>query len=135
MTDHGLDFVLSRMMNLVNSAEGSNLPPRQRGEFRVPFVTNFRIARIIPGIFQTQYILTWENPENPRIGHYNIYIVNVDTNSPPLGPFTSQVSPATITIQAPIPAHLTIYVQTVMKNGFTSDLLTGPTCGTVTSVV
>lgn len=127
-------FALNRLKNQTAAAEGTSLPPRQKGEFRVPFVSNFRLVSTTQFFGATQFVLSWDQPAIPNIDHYSIWVINaINANAAPLGPYTSLVSPATISIPAQDVARVTFYVQTVLTNGFSSDLFTGPSCTGVTT--
>ncbi len=122
-------FTLLRLMNPNGAAEGSNLAPKQVGQFRVPFVTNFRLVRTTAIGTQTQFTLTWDNPTDPTISHYAVYIIlSTSPAAPPLGPFNTQASPAQVTIPTTGRVKVTFVVQTVLNNGMVSSFENSPTC-------
>lgn len=127
-------FSLERLKNQTNTAEGSNLPPIQKGAFRVPFVSSLKLLRTQQFFGQTQFTLAWLDPVIDNLSHFSIYVVNaISNNTAPLGPFTCKTSPAQVSIPAQGVSRVTFYVQTVLNNGFTSDLFTGPSCTGVTT--
>lgn len=108
-------FSLDRLINRTNAAEGSTLPPQQRGAYRVPYVSGLRVTSPEP----TKYIVQWFEPTNNglQIAQYNVFVANSSNINQPLGPFTVQKSPATITILAPTGSRLTFFVQTQLSAG------------------
>src|SRR6185369_1781517 len=124
------DYILQRLANQTNTAEGPNTPPRLIGGInRVPIVTALKI-NLTQGISNnTLFTVTWLNPDNQQaVDHYNIYVNNT-TN--PTGTATSPVivpaSPAFVTVNQTIPnSRVIITVQTVLKNGMVSALSSSP---------
>ncbi len=127
------NFALSRLKNVNNAAEGTNLLPPQVGQFRIPFVTSLKLVRteFIDG--QTYFTLTWDNVALNNVSHYAIY-VNDSTNpsNAPIGPYLAQRSPSRIAIPSPPNVPLIFRLQTSLKNGFQSDLDSSPTCTGIT---
>jgi len=125
------DYVISRLTNVTGTAEGSNLPPRQQGSFRVPFVTGLQLVKTTSYFGGTQFTLIWLEPNDfsKFIDHYSIYVTGLlENNFQPLGPYTVKQSPATIRVQTNAAARIAFYVQTVLKNGMASDILSSPSC-------
>lgn len=129
-SDQENSFVIDRLKNQTASAEGSNLPPRQIGQFRIPFVSNLRVIRNEQFAGQNTFTVAWDEPTDvPNISHYSVYIVQASQpNAPPLGPFNSQASPAKITISVPDNTKVTFLVVTVLNNGMSSNFQSSPTC-------
>ncbi len=126
------EHVLSRLQS--SGAEGSLLPPQQRGEFTVPFVTGLKIVEKTHGITSSTFTLAWDDVESDSVtvDHYNIYYTMLGTNTTQfIGPFTAIKSPAQITIVAPANHTVTFIVQTVLTNGSMSNLAN---CSSTTSV-
>ena len=122
-------YALERLINPRGAAEGSTLPPRQRGRSRVPRVTNLTNPRTQTWMGGTQFTLIWDEPEVSRnaISHFNIYVINLlDANEAPLGPWTAARSPAEIYIPIRQQTPCTLIVQTVLKNGLVSNLNDSP---------
>lgn len=111
-------FSLDRLINRTNAAEGTTLPPQQRGSFRVPYVSNVRVSS--PG--GINYIVTWTEPEGFRgkIAQYNVFVQSSANIKQPLGPISSRLSPVTITLLAPANTRLTFFVQTQLSSGLTN---------------
>jgi hypothetical protein len=127
----GDQFSLARMKNIRNAAEGSNLPPRYVGGTRVPSVTGLKLIRALTFAAgdHIQYTIKWNDINLPNIDHYSIYVTN---NADPVGtsssPYQVKNSPATLNIIIP-PNTISksiILVQTVLNNGFTSDIKNSP---------
>lgn len=127
-------YVVSRLKNQTGTAEGSNLPPRQVGEFRVPFVSNLRLIRSEKTFGNTTFTIAWEDPQGVNISHYAVYVINgINANQPPLGPYITQVSPAQIPLPSQAITRVVFLVQTVLKNGLVSDFDSSPTCTGLTT--
>jgi len=64
-------FSVDRLINRTNAAEGTSLPPQQRGFTRVPFVTSVKASS--PST--TKYVISWLEPEGftGKIAGYNVY--------------------------------------------------------------
>lgn len=117
-------FSVDRLINRTNAAEGTSLPPQQRGPFRVPYVSSVRVSSPSP----TKYVVTWVEPENfvGKISQYNVF-VNSSSNIPQPGAAISVFkSPATIRFLAPSGSRLTFFVQTQMGNGFVNPAFASP---------
>lgn len=130
---HTKDFALGRLANLNHAAEGTNLLPPQVGEFRIPFASNFKNNRtqLIDG--QTYFTLSWDNVDLDNVSHYIIYVEDAtNPNSAPISPSQTPVSPVRIVVNSPTDTRLVFTIQTVMKNGFSSDLSGSPTCTGIT---
>ncbi len=127
--DQDDNYSLNRLRNINGVAEGTSLPPRQVGLFRVPFVTNLKTAKTAKYFDQTQFIITWDEPILTNISHYAVYVA--DAQNPfasPTGPYFAPNSPIQINIPSPQQTRLIFSVQTVLKNGFISDFDFAPTC-------
>jgi hypothetical protein len=131
MSETNNEYILARLVNYNSSAEGSVLPPAQKGEFRVPFVSALQVTRTQYLLGQTIFTLAWKDPTEDatvRVDHYNIYYqYGLNDNAQPVGPYTSGGSPAVIMVPATGATGVTFYVQTVLTNGMTSPLLRCPT--------
>ena len=130
--------ILGTIRNQLNAAEGSLLPPPQKGAFRVPFVTSLQVLQATTYFGGTQFILAFNTPaySNQNIDHYNI-LVNGLTGSTGVagsstsfdGPYTCTSSPAVVRVGSTGEAQIiTFKVQTVLASGLVSDLNASPTC-------
>lgn len=121
-------FITETALNQRGTAEGSLLPPRQRGEFRVPFVTGLRVEKRSTFLGGTQFVISWQEPEGlTSISHYNVYVLGLlDNNKSPMGPATFQKSPGILRLVSDGVVRVTFVVQTVMKNGMVSELDASP---------
>src|SRR5579883_346809 len=132
------DFITQRLANYQTTAEGSLLPPRQRGQFRVPFPGRFRVLQTTSGTASTVYTLAWDNVSsgaNLVVDHYNLYYTYQQGDSKQqVGPVTANASPAQIAIPSSIQSAITFYIQTVLGNGMTSILEAAPTATSVSTV-
>lgn len=121
-------YALARLKNVVGTAEGSNLSPRQVGANRVPIVTNLQLVRTQIIAANTLFTITWTDAPGNVVDHYNIYVNNTgDPSGTGVAPFSVQASPAFITVPTTAPnSVIFILIQTALKNGMVSNLLASP---------
>lgn len=127
-------FALDRLTNLGSTAEGTNLPPRQTGDIRVPIVSGLKVLNSEITQFGPVYTLGWLDPDagGSQIVQYNIFVIGLDGTERPQGPFTATKSPATIRIQSVSNSQIRFIVQTQLHNGMTSQLEFSPSVATPT---
>jgi hypothetical protein len=131
-------FVVERLTNYNNTAEGPVLPPKQFGPNRVPIVTNLRVVKTELNLGNTNFTLAWDNPQEVNqtasiVDHFNIYVFGAfKGSSQPLGPTTAKVSPAIVSVPCDRATNVTLLVQTVLKSGLSSSIDLSPTCGGAT---
>ena len=127
-------FALNRLTNLGNAAEGTNLPPRQTGDIRVPIVTNLKVVGSTPTATGPAYVLSWLDPDagGSQISQYNIYVIG-DGTEEPQGPFTARRSPATVRVAPVTSSQLRFIVQTQLHNGMTSHMEISPSVASPTT--
>ena len=124
-----IEYVVDRLINPSGTAEGSVLPQRQRGYFRVPFVTYAQVVNVHATTGGNQVIMVWEDAKGKNIDSYNIYyILGAGTIAQAVFATSAGKSPAKFSLPASLTGPITFFVQTVMKNGQTSDLESSPTC-------
>jgi len=111
-------FSLARLINRANAAEGTSLPPQQRGFTRVPYVSSVKVSS--PST--TKYIISWLEPEGftSKIAGYNVYYAVSGQIQQPTLVTAARKSPATVQLLPPSNARLTFFVQTQLNNGFTN---------------
>jgi hypothetical protein len=121
-------FPLERLINEYGAGEGSNLPPRQFGDIRVPIVSNLKILRVENYFGGTTFTLSWDDPNfgNIRVSHYNIFVSGIDNVREPQGIVSAIKSPATVRVTVREVSRLVFTVQTQLSNGATSDLRISP---------
>lgn len=121
-------FALNRFINFNSAGEGSNIPPRQFGELRVPLVTNLKIIKVENYLGGSKFTLAWTDPEYPNINfaQYNIFVTGIDGVTQPQGPYAALRSPAVVSINVRGLSHLIFTVQTQLSNGLTSPIDTSP---------
>lgn len=124
-------FVIDRLKNITNTAEGTNLPPSLRGGVRVPIVTGLKLNKITLFNSNTsiQYIISWNDAQIENVDHYNIYLRNTkDPTGVVNSPFMVKNSPALVL--TPVSLNLNsrniITIQTVLNNGLMSSLEDSP---------
>ena len=126
MPEYGREdqFSLDRLINRTNTAEGTSLPPQQRGPFRVPYVSGVRVKSTEPN----KYTVTWIEPEGNEnsIAQYNVFVQTSNNPNSPTGIASVAKSPAEITLAAPTNARLTFFVQTQLGNGFVNPAESSP---------
>jgi hypothetical protein len=129
------NYVVARISNTANAAEGTLLPPPQKGQTRVPYVQGFQIQQTVAASTNTAFTLTWQNVVDNavlNVDHYNLYYTIQGTNAQPVGPFTATQSPATISVPSTGQAVVSFICQTVLANGLASDITASPaTTGTM----
>jgi hypothetical protein len=123
-----LNYVTQTLINVTGGTEvGTSLPPRQKGEFRVPFVKNLRLGPISSYFGGTQFTLVWDQPDTTEsISHYNVFLVGALDNTTPLGPYSSVMSPAIFRVTPSTASVITFYVQTQLHNGNVSEIESSP---------
>lgn len=109
------------------------LPNLPSGTGVVPQATSFKVLQVTPRPASVEVVLTWIEPisiANP-VDHYIISVTGaVGNNRQPAAPYVVSKSPAKLSINlTPGLTGLTFQIQTVLKNGFVSDILTAPTTG------
>lgn len=111
-------FSLDRLINRTNAAEGTSLPPQQRGAYRVPYVSSVKVSS--PST--TKYVISWLEPEGftGRIAGYNVYYTISGQIQQPALITAARKSPATVQLIPPSNSRLTFFVQTQLNNGFTN---------------
>lgn len=129
MPNDDIDYVVSRLINQNGAAEGTTLPLRQQGQFRVPFVSAFQVLTSTTSFGGVIFTLGWLDADARNVSHYNIYARDVlNSNAEPTLVGTSAKSPCTTKVISSAAASVTFFIQTVMQNGQSSDVVTGPTC-------
>lgn len=119
--------MMQRIINQTNAAEGTTLPPRQSGPFRVPLVSGVKILNTQSFLGGTQFIVGWVEPtgQTNLIDHYNLYASGLTDNGL-VGPVSSNQSPATIRLQTTAAQTVTIFVQTILKSGLAGSIESSP---------
>lgn len=122
-------FSLDRLINRTNAAEGTSLPPQQRGFTRVPYVSSVQVSS--PST--TKYIISWLEPEGfgGKIAGYNVYYAISGQIQQPILLTAARKSPATVQITPPTGARLIFFVQTQLTNGFVNTPEASPTTAIV----
>lgn len=126
------EFSIKRIKNQTGTAEGTQMPPQLKGGIRVPFVQNLKILRAENYSAGTQFTLSWDSPEyNPtvQISHYTIYVKSINSGQAEVSqtPVTVKNSPAIIKVDSSNATRAIMTVQTVLKNGQTSNVDESPT--------
>lgn len=128
-------FSLDRLINRTNAAEGTSLPPQQRGAYRVPLVSG--VKAVSTG--NSQYVVSWREPEGfeGRIAQYNVFARVNNNQALPVQNGAVAKSPAAVVVPANPGDRITFFVQTRLSSGFISPPGVGPsaTVAAVPSVV
>lgn len=126
-----LGHLFERFLNRQGIAEGSNLPPPIRGSQRVPFVRSPQVFSTDDFLGGTLVNIGWLEPEYTRnISHFNVYAKNTfDANQSPTFVGSAPRSPAAVRVMTDAAAAQSVIftIQTVLKNGMTTDVETSPT--------
>lgn len=128
------DYILNRLINDTNTAEGSIVPLRVIGGTRVPTVTNLRVVKTERIERGTQITLAWQDIEPfDRLSHYIVSTVEYSTVSQnPIGSNIARQSPIKIRILGDEDVPITLTVQTVLLNGQSSRFTESPSVSTHT---
>ena len=123
-------YSLDRLINRTNAAEGTSLPPQQRGAYRVPLVT--AVKAVATG--NSQYVISWREPEgfDGRISQYNVFARVNNNQALPVQNGAVAKSPAAVVVPANPGDRITFFVQTRLSSGFVSLPGVGPSA-TVTA--
>ena len=118
------EYLIGRLRNTNNVAEGTNLPPQVIGEFRVPFVYGLRVLNVTQSFPGTQLTVAWYVPEGyTNINSFRIYAKNAyNANEEPIYIASSATSPCTFTLPGTVSGVATIFVQAVLNNGLASPV-------------
>ena len=118
-------FSLDRLINRANAAEGTSLPPQQRGDSRVPQISGLRVSPL----GNSQYIVSWIEPEgfDGKIVQYDIFAKDLSNSGNFIECGSSAKSPATVTVPSSGGSRLVFAVQTQLFGGFVSPPGTGVT--------
>lgn len=127
-------YVLARLANFTNSAEGATLPPKLELGQRVPSISSPFVARTESVTGGTVFTLVFDEPPGN-----NLYAVYYKLESPVTtqisqysGPTTSYSSPISIFVPSASGQKITFYIQTQLSSGFTSEIESSPTCTALT---
>jgi hypothetical protein len=134
-SDETRNFLIDRMLNTSQTAEGSVVPPQQRASMRVPVVKRLAIAKQTSFFGGTEFVLVWLEPDEPNINiaQYNILVYGlVDTDTPSLSVSAPQ-SPATVRLTAELATRVTFVVQTQLTSGLVCPLDIAPSCTGIVS--
>lgn len=127
MDSSELQFIISRLLNRTNSAEGTLIPQGQVGASRVPTVTGLTLLQTVATSSGTNFVLSWNDVQSPNVDHYTITVTGVPGQSQ-----TSRLmsycknSPVTVFVGAPNGTVVTFTVQTVLATGLLSDFNLSP---------
>lgn len=128
------NFPLARLVNITNTAEGPVLPNRmQGGTERVYTVQDLRVARVQNAGTQTNFTLTWSEPNEQQadqLSFYQVFVLDQDAGiTQPLSSTLVRTSPAVVSVPSQTQGTIfTFLVQTILKNGQVSDIGASPTC-------
>jgi hypothetical protein len=134
MRTESTEFIINRLANFKNSAEGSILPPQIKSGQRIKNVSSPFIARIDSINGGTYFTIVFDEP--PGLNEYFVYwkledplTVNIQSFS---GPVSTQSSPVKIFIPGAAGQKVTFYIQTKLSSGLSSEIDTAPSCSSFT---
>lgn len=129
-TDQDQDFILGRIRNQTNTGSGSVVPPKMLSGVSVPVVNHFRVVKREFYFGGTEFTLAWEEPEDKQgnLSHFHIYAVGAMNSKQPIGPITTRRSPVQVRIVNQESKIITFKIQTVLKNGYSTEINDSPTC-------
>jgi hypothetical protein len=121
---------LRRLLNFLGAGAGGALPPPLRGSSQVPVVSNVSLQQTQGLVGSTRFTLSWTDAAvtGTKVSHYNIYAKQmVNQNQQPVLVGAVAKSPADIILQTDQGTAVTFFIQTVLENGYSSDVLSSPT--------
>lgn len=127
-----IKYIVEKFRNTTKTAEGSNLPPKQQGAFRVPFVSGFTLLQQSTTPSGSNLLtFGFTPPPDPykQIDQYEIHACTMPGTPTTFVVGSGTSSPITVemkNVTANTP-HI-FYCQTYLKNGLAGDLLSSPTC-------
>lgn len=131
ITQPEIQSTVERIHNSLNTAEGSVLPPKQSGPSRVPIISNLKILSQKTSFGINLITLTWDIPQATNLDGYQIYYsINNQTYVSPLRVQSPAVTLPIFSDNSPN-QRASIAVQTILKNGFVSDLTLSPTVSVI----
>jgi hypothetical protein len=128
--------VIGTVINQTGAAEGGLLPPKQAGNVRIQPPVGFRIVRTEAILGKSVFTLTWKEESSliASIDHYEIYYaLGILKSASLIFASTAQSAPAHVTVTADAATPISFTLQTVLKNGFHSDIQAAPTCTGITA--
>ncbi len=126
------NYASFQQLNLGNVAEGSNVPPRQSGEFRIPKPSGFKAISVTNAQpIGALIVFAWQDidPSAADIAEYRIlsqFAFNSNTEPSEIG--ASQQSPCYAQVVSPQATSATFYLRPYLTNGQTLPLSACPTC-------
>lgn len=134
MRQQDSNYVLARLANFSNAAEGPTLPPQLAKGQRVPSVDSPFVARTEAITGGTLFTLVFDEPlgNNLYAVYYKLESTTTTQISQYSGPQTSSSSPISIFVPSTSGRKITFYIQTQLSSGFSSEIETSPTCTSLT---
>lgn len=124
-------FLVERLLNTGGAAEGTAIPPRLIGSYRVPPVSGLTVDVVAVYPTTVEYRLAWLEPETAveNISHYEIWFGLSDRTISPQGPFIAYRSPAYVTVPRTYyrTPFFIFHVITVLQNGLRLPAESAPT--------
>ncbi|CAB4142791.1 hypothetical protein UFOVP434_38 [uncultured Caudovirales phage] len=128
------EFILARLANLSNAAEGATLPPKLSKNQRVPSVESPFVTRTESISGGTQFYIVFTEPagSNTYSVYYSLESPNTTAISQFVGPFNAFGSPIVVNVASVAGRKITFYIQTTLSSGLSAPLEESPTCTSVT---
>jgi hypothetical protein len=134
MRTESSEFIVNRIANLRNAAEGAVLPPQIKSGQRIKNVSSPFVARIDTISGGTYFTIVFDEPNG--FNEYFVYwtienpaTVNIQSFS---GPVSTQSSPVQIFIPGPAGQKVTFYIQTKLSSGLALEINSSPSCSSFT---
>jgi len=108
--------------------ESNIQPPVKIGGLRIPYVRNVSAVSSATLAGGELFTLTWLDPVDiPGLSHFLIFAANMyDPQLEPVLVGAARRSPGHVVVQVPTTRTVIFYVQTVLSNGFSTDLAKSP---------
>lgn len=131
-SDNTTNFNVGLLVNQNQVAEGPTIPPPQQGQYRIPRPSNFGVASITNAKpMGALIVFTWLDIDSfgSNLGEYRI-LANYayDSNATPVEVGSSQNSPCSVQVLAPVATSAVFYLRPYLSNGQTLPLEECPTC-------
>lgn len=123
-----LDYVIQRLRNSANAAEGPTLPPRQIGDLRVPRVQGLRVLQAKVGRGGVIFTIAWQDI-GPTVTCYLVTpSIQTTAGSTYYLPVTVTGSPANVIVPCSGGTTVTFTVQAMLAGGTATPMADAAVC-------
>lgn len=125
-----LNLVVANLLNTGGTAEGTSVPPQQRGTYRIPFPSGFKVVSATFSFGGNIFVLGWKDLENPAtpVAGYRVYARSaLQSNVEPVLVGSSAKSPCVCRVISDAATSVTFFLQPFLTSGSTLPLSACPT--------